>query len=128
MSLVGNIAWGTTEEDLQELFSRVGEARFDLHREKGTSKSSGYGFVDFKDTQTALQALQKFNGYDLNGRELNVDFPSQSTKQANITGAPPTNTKASPFAQAKVRDILRQGKLYILLNIFFPFASHRTLL
>lgn len=122
MPLVGNIAWGTTEEDLQELFSRVGEARFDLHREKGTSKSSGYGFVDFKDAQAALQALQKFNGYDLNGRELNVDFPSQSTKQTNATGAPPANTKASPFAQAKVRDIQRQGTCMLLETSISRFS------
>lgn len=107
--LVGNIAWNTTEEELQELFSRVGEARFDLHREKGTSKSSGYGFVDFKDAQSALQALQKFNGFEVNGRELNVDFPSQSTKQAGAAGSSTSSSKASPFAQAKTRDVQRQG-------------------
>lgn len=112
--IVGNIAWGTTEDDLQELFSRVGEARFDLHREKGTSKSSGYGFVDFKDSQTAELALKKFAGYEINGRELNVDFPSQSNKQAGSTGSTSiTASKGSAFAHGRVQSIVRQGKFQI---------------
>lgn len=125
-SLVGNIEWNTTEEELQELFSRVGEARFDLHREKGTSKSSGYGFVDYKDAQAALVALQKFNGYEVNGRELNVDFPSQSTKQTGLPGAPTTASKASPFAQAKVRDVQRQGTFGLYLKLINPFLAFNT--
>ena len=110
---VGNIPWQTSQDELQELFNRVGEARFELHREKGTNKPSGYGFVDFNDPQTAALAIQKFNGYEINGRELNVDYPSTSSHKSGSGASSSSASKASAFAQSKARDIQRQ-RMYCL--------------
>jgi hypothetical protein len=126
--LVGNIPWQTTQEELQELFSRVGEAKFEIHREKGSNKPSGYGFVDFKDPQAAALAIQKFNGYEINGRELNVDYPSQSSKQTIGGATSSSSSKASAFAQAKARDVQRQRTISLTIVIFKPNKSKISLL
>lgn len=105
---MGNIAWQTSQDELQELFSRVGESKFEIHREKGSNRPSGYGFVDFKDPQAAAQAIQKFNGLEINGRELNVDYPSQTNSNRGGASSSASSSKASTFAQSKVRDIQRQ--------------------
>jgi RNA recognition motif-containing protein len=120
---VGNIPWQTAQEELQELFSRVGEARFELHREKGSNKPSGYGFVDFKDPQAASMAIQKFNGYDLGGRELNVSYPSQSAQKSGGGASSSSAPKASGFAQAKARDIQRQRTSPIATYAFYLWTG-----
>lgn len=68
---VGNLSYATTEEELGALFSQVGEPKVQLITRFG--KSKGFGFVAFASQEQVDQAVQKFHGYDMDGRELNVE-------------------------------------------------------
>lgn len=71
---VGNLPFGTSDSDLRELFSQVGgvsSARVITDRETGRSR--GFGFVEMDSSEEAAQAIQKFHGFSLNGRNLTVN-------------------------------------------------------
>lgn len=70
---VGNLSWGTTEEDLHTVFSdhaRVISCRIVADRETGRSR--GFGFVEVA-AEDAEQAIAALNGSIFGGRELIVN-------------------------------------------------------
>jgi cleavage stimulation factor subunit 2 len=42
--------------------------------DRDTGKPKGYGFCEYLDAETASSAVRNLNGYDVNGRQLRVDF------------------------------------------------------
>ncbi|ONK69075.1 uncharacterized protein A4U43_C05F19030 [Asparagus officinalis] len=42
--------------------------------DKETGKPKGYGFCEYPDEETALSGLRHLNGYEINGRQLRVNF------------------------------------------------------
>ena len=71
---VGNIAYETTEEQLEEVFREVGPVvKFRLIFDKETGHSKGYGFCRFPDADTAQSAIRNLHGRNLNGRPLRVN-------------------------------------------------------
>jgi RNA recognition motif-containing protein len=70
---VGNLSYATTEADLRKLFSEVGtvtSATIITDRETGQSK--GFGFVEMETTDAAQAAINKFNNYEFNRRNITV--------------------------------------------------------
>jgi RNA recognition motif-containing protein len=71
---VGNIDWGTTDEDLQKLFSQHGEIEEAIIiKDKFSNRSKGFGFVTFVNDEDAEKAVAELNEYELNGRNLVVN-------------------------------------------------------
>jgi len=71
---VGNLNYGTSEDELCELFESMGQvdsARIITDRETGRSK--GFGFVEMADDEQAKAAIDKLNGTDFGGRNLTVN-------------------------------------------------------
>ena len=72
---VGNLSWGTTEEDLRNAFAAQGFQIQDVHilldRESGRSR--GFGFVEMGSDEEAQSAIEAFNGTELDGRPLRVN-------------------------------------------------------
>ena len=80
---VGNLAFNTTEEQLQTIFSEVGRVinvRMVIDQETG--KMRGFAFVEFEHAQDALSAIRNMNEYELNGRKLRVNFSNMSHLEA----------------------------------------------
>ncbi|XVE60857.1 hypothetical protein DITRI_Ditri05aG0160600 [Diplodiscus trichospermus] len=72
---VGNIPYDATEEQLIEICREVGPVvSFRLVIDRETGKPKGYGFCEYKDEETALSARRNLQGYQINGRQLRVDF------------------------------------------------------
>ncbi|KAE9983698.1 hypothetical protein BLS_003845 [Venturia inaequalis] len=70
---VGNIHFSITEADLTNVFEPFGTLEFvQLQKEEGTGRSRGYGFVQFEVPESAKEALEKMNGFDLAGRPIRV--------------------------------------------------------
>lgn len=70
---VGNLPWGTNDEDLAALFSeyvQVLSCRIVTDRETGRSR--GFGFVEVPDTEVE-KAIATLNGTLLGGRALTVN-------------------------------------------------------
>jgi RNA recognition motif-containing protein len=71
---VGNLPFATSDNDLRELFAQVGgvvSARVITDRETGRSR--GFGFVEMDSPEEAKEAIQRFHGFSLNGRNLTVN-------------------------------------------------------
>jgi len=70
---IGNIAFSTTDNDLEALFAsygRVTHAR--IATDKDTGKSRGFGFVDMPVRDEALEAIEDLHGSTFSGRTLTV--------------------------------------------------------
>jgi cleavage stimulation factor subunit 2 len=79
---VGNIPYEATEEQIQEIFAQVGPVvSFRLVFDRDTGKPKGYGFVEYRDSQTALSAMRNLNGYEINARALRVYFAEMEKDQ-----------------------------------------------
>lgn len=71
---VGNIDWGTTNEDLETLFGQYGEVEEAIIiKDRETGRSRGFGFVTFVNDDDADKAVDALNEYDHNGRPLVVN-------------------------------------------------------
>ena len=71
---VGNLPFNTTDQDLSEIFTQVGQvasAKVITDRESGRSK--GFGFVEMSNDEDVQNAITQFNGAQLNGRPLTVN-------------------------------------------------------
>jgi RNA recognition motif-containing protein len=71
---VGNLSFKTTEDDLNELFSKAGtveSASVVTDRDSGFSR--GFGFVEMSSDEEAKSAISQFNGTEIDGRALNVN-------------------------------------------------------
>ncbi len=70
---VGNLPWGTTEEELAQVFAQhanVLSARIITDRETGRSR--GFGFVEVAD-EDVERAVEAMNGTQLSGRDITVN-------------------------------------------------------
>ncbi|KAL7262721.1 hypothetical protein ACSBR1_000980 [Camellia fascicularis] len=80
---VGNIPYDASEEQLIQICEEVGPVvSFRLVIDRETGKPKGYGFCEYKDEETALSARRNLQGYDINGRQLRVDF-AENDKNAD---------------------------------------------
>jgi cold-inducible RNA-binding protein len=71
---VGNLAFQTTGEDLQQLFSQAGTVESaSVVEDRETGRSRGFGFVEMSTKEEGQAAIQQFNGKDVSGRNLNVN-------------------------------------------------------
>ncbi|MEY4440841.1 MAG: hypothetical protein RLY49_467 [Candidatus Parcubacteria bacterium] len=84
---VGGIPYRTTEQDLQDAFSKAGavvSARIIKERETGRSK--GFGFVEMETEEAAQAAIEMWNGKDFDGRELIVNIARAEERRPSNGG------------------------------------------
>lgn len=97
---IGNLAFDTTEQDVETLFQHCGEIskiRMATFEDSGNCK--GFCFVDFKDTETATKALKDKTCRRLKGRQLRMEFgEDRSQRKVRPQGsgsAPPSEAEAT---------------------------------
>ena len=71
---VGNLAFQTSSDDLQELFAQAGTVESaSVVEDRETGRSRGFGFVEMSSNEEGQAAIAQFNGKEVNGRSLNVN-------------------------------------------------------
>ena len=71
---VGNLAFQTTSQDLQELFGQAGTVESaSVIEDRETGRSRGFAFVEMSSNAEAVAAIEQFNGKELGGRALKVN-------------------------------------------------------
>ena len=71
---VGNLAFQTTSQDLQELFAQAGTVQSaSIVEDRETGRSRGFAFVEMSTNAEAAAAIDQFNGKELGGRSLKVN-------------------------------------------------------
>ncbi len=71
---VGNLAFQTSSEELQQLFAQAGTVESaSVVEDRETGRSRGFGFVEMATAEEGKAAIEQFNGKELNGRNLTVN-------------------------------------------------------
>jgi RNA recognition motif-containing protein len=79
---IGSLAWGTTKEDLEELFKQVGTVKsVNVITDRETGRSRGFGFVEMDTKEEAEAAIAKFNGTELADRKITVSIAEDKPKR-----------------------------------------------
>lgn len=71
---VGNLAFATSSQELQELFAQAGTVQSaSVIEDRDTGRSRGFGFVEMSSKEEGEAAIAQLNGKEINGRALNVN-------------------------------------------------------
>ena len=71
---VGNLAFQTTSQELQELFAQAGTVESaSVVEDRDTGRSRGFAFVEMSTKEEATAAIDQFNGKEVGGRALKVN-------------------------------------------------------
>ncbi|HEX4966430.1 MAG TPA: RNA-binding protein [Thermoanaerobaculia bacterium] len=77
---VGNLNFKTTDDDLRTLFGQAGTIESaTVMMDRATGRSRGFGFVEMSSDDEAEKAIKEFNGYEFQGRALNVNEARERT-------------------------------------------------
>lgn len=71
---VGNLDWGTTQEELKDLFSQYGEVEeVIIISDRETGRAKGFGFVTFVNAEDADAAIDALHEQEFRGRNMVVN-------------------------------------------------------
>ncbi|PWT95165.1 MAG: RNA-binding protein [Candidatus Melainabacteria bacterium] len=80
---VGNLPFQTTEQELEEAFSRSGKViSVALPTDRETGRKRGFGFVEMQSEEEADAAIRDFNGQTLGGRRIVVNISRGKSEPA----------------------------------------------
>ncbi|MGH7390525.1 MAG: RNA recognition motif domain-containing protein [Candidatus Rokuibacteriota bacterium] len=72
---IGSLSFSTSSDRLRQMFSQLeGVEAVSVVTDRGTGQSRGFGFVDMASAEAAEAAIKKFNGAELDGRQLKVEL------------------------------------------------------
>ncbi len=84
---VGNLAFQTSSEDLQQLFAQAGTVQSaSVIEDRETGRSRGFGFVEMASKEEGESAISQFNGKEFNGRNLTVNEARPREDRGNRGG------------------------------------------
>jgi cold-inducible RNA-binding protein len=84
---VGNLAFKTSSEDLQQLFSQAGTVESaSVVEDRETRRSRGFGFVEMASKEEGEAAIAQFNGKELDGSNLTVNEARPREDRGNRGG------------------------------------------
>ena len=71
---VGNLAFETTSQELQNLFAQAGTVQSaSVVEDRDTGRSRGFAFIEMSTPEEATSAIEQFNGKEVGGRALKVN-------------------------------------------------------
>ena len=71
---VGNLAFQTTSQNLEQLFAQAGTVESaSVIEDRDTGRSKGFAFVEMSTEAEAAAAIEQFNGKEVGGRALKVN-------------------------------------------------------
>ncbi|KAK4766314.1 hypothetical protein SAY87_007956 [Trapa incisa] len=97
---VGNLPFNVDSAQLAGLFENAGNVEMvEVIYDKETGRSRGFGFVTMSTVEEVEAAAQQFNGYELDGRSLRVNFGPPPPRRE---GPPPRMGRGSSTSANRV--------------------------
>ncbi|KAJ2687824.1 hypothetical protein IWW39_002638 [Coemansia spiralis] len=100
---VGNLSFKTTDGQLKDFFSDVGDVKEARIITRGP-RSLGYGFVAFADEATVSKAVEMKNQAELEGRKINVESARPMSEGTQEARPAKTSTRRRPNRRASGKD------------------------
>src|SRR5438034_5666975 len=80
---VGGLSYNTEVGEIRDLFAQAGEVlSANIIRDKFTNQSRGFGFVEMATEEQAAEAIKRFNGTQLGGRNIVVNESRPQEKKS----------------------------------------------
>ena len=84
---IGGLSFSTSSDRLRETFAQAGEvASAAVIMDRDTGRSRGFGFVEMVTSEGADQAIAKFHGKEVDGRQLRVERASEGGRSGSASG------------------------------------------
>jgi RNA recognition motif-containing protein len=84
---VGNLAYTTSEADLQALFAQAGTVKsVAIIKDRESGRSKGFGFVEMSNQAEAEKAISMFNGQQFQERALTVNIARPREERGGFGG------------------------------------------
>ncbi|KAF9993765.1 hypothetical protein BGZ65_010663 [Modicella reniformis] len=105
---VGNIPYSFREPEVENMFKKFGAiAKVTVVLDQYTGRNKGFAFVEYEDRKDAEEALEQFNGFDVQGRRLKLDWDiglvKKDIKPSRSTGTTTENSTAETSPQPYTR-------------------------
>lgn len=118
-----NLAYTTTEEELQKLFEKFGPVvEVNLPVDKVTRQIKGFGTVTYMMPEHAVKAFNALDGSDFHGRLLHL-LPGKELDNAEDAQAEEENTAGLSFKQKKALKLKQNAQKPIGWNTLFLGAN-----
>ena len=80
----GNLNYATTEETLENLFSKFGQViSSTISRDSATNLSKGFGFIEMEDDNAAKSAVASLSQREVDGRRIRVNFAEEKKRRTD---------------------------------------------
>lgn len=84
---VGNLSFEINDADLEDLFKEHGEVvSAKVIIDKYTSRSRGFGFVEYNTDEAAQAAIEALDSSEVKGRNIRVSIAKERTERASGGG------------------------------------------
>ncbi|XP_071880329.1 probable RNA-binding protein 19 isoform X2 [Anas platyrhynchos] len=119
---IKNINFATTEDTLNETFSKVGAVKSCTISKKkdkaGTLLSMGFGFVEYRKPESAQKALRQLQGCIVDGHKLEVKISERAIRPAVKSSRKKQTVKKQKTSKILVRNIPFQATVREIRELF----------
>ncbi|KAG7481084.1 hypothetical protein MATL_G00063030 [Megalops atlanticus] len=127
---IKNLNFNTTEETLQEVFSKCGAVKSCTISKKkdkaGVLLSMGYGFLEYKSPQAAQKALKQLQHCTVDEHQLELKISEKATRPTVGTSRKKQIAKKQTTSKILVRNIPFQANVQELRELFSTFGELKT--
>ena len=104
------MSYDTTEDDLESLFSSVGQVtQVSVPYDRISGRHRGFAFVELNDEGAIAEAIQRFDGYEFHGRNLRVSRAEERQRYTpnygSGPGARPRGSRGGPKPKGSRRNL-----------------------
>jgi len=99
---VGNLSYKMSEEDLKEVFAKIGEVQSaKIITDAATGRSKGFGFVEMTSDEDADKAISSLNGTNLMDRTITVSEARPQREKGSFAGGAGGRDKRKGFDSSR---------------------------
>ncbi|KAM4616129.1 putative RNA-binding protein 19 [Polymixia lowei] len=127
---VKNLNFSTTEEKLQETFSKCGKVKTCTISKKkdknGRLLSMGYGFVQYHTAKAAQTAMRQLQHCSVDDHQLELKISEKATRSADLSSKKKQLEKKQTGTKILVRNVPFQATVKEIRDLFCTFGELKT--
>ncbi|XP_030000224.1 putative RNA-binding protein 19 isoform X2 [Sphaeramia orbicularis] len=127
---IKNLNFSTTEEKLQETFSKCGKVKSCTISKKkdkaGKMLSMGYGFVQYQTAQAAQKALKQLQHCSVDDHKLELKISERATRVTEVSHKKKQSEKKQTGSKILVRNVPFQATVREIRELFCTFGELKT--
>ncbi|XP_023814266.1 probable RNA-binding protein 19 isoform X2 [Oryzias latipes] len=127
---IKNLSFITTEEKLQETFSKCGKVKFcSISKKKdksGKLLSMGYGFVQYQSAEGAQKALRQLQHCSVDDHKLELKISDKATRATETSRKKKQAEKKQTGSKILVRNVPFQATVREIRELFCTFGELKT--